>query len=329
MNKQTKPNWYGTACDSKWVLRRFPARYRERFCTDRCRLLFAPLCLLLLTSSVISQTRPVRLAILDFGKDRTGLRAATAIRDTLQPKEEARGTAVFDRDQTNAAARGAGFEGSLNLTIQEARDIGAAIGSDFYFIGEAQTLRRVPSTKPAYYESYATVFLVSARTGRLVLWERPSVQRDTPEESEQALLAILSAVEARQRYLLAVRRALEDERAERITAVENSARVIEVMSDDQSNDNQEVRAPRPYRRLKPPYPESAARAEVEATVDVLVDIDARGEVGRIEIARWAGYGLDQSVIDTVRQMHFFPAMRDGTAIPMRVLLRYNFRKPPK
>jgi len=79
---------------------------------------------------------------------------------------------------------------------------------------------------------------------------------------------------------------------------------------------------------KPPYPESAARAEVEATVDVLVDIDARGEVGRIEIARWAGYGLDQSVLDTVKQMHFFPAMRNRVAIPMRVLLRYNFRKPP-
>src|SRR5260370_37042049 len=100
------------------------------------------------------------------------------------------------------------------------------------------------------------------------------------------------------------------------------------MSDDDNDVNKEVRAPRPYRRLKPLYPESAARAEVEAVVDVLADIDARGEVGRIEIARWAGYGLDQSVIDTVKQMHFFPAMRAGVVIPMRVLLRYNFRKPP-
>jgi len=81
--------------------------------------------------------------------------------------------------------------------------------------------------------------------------------------------------------------------------------------------------------LKPPYPETAARAEVEAIVDALVDIDARGEVGHVEIARWAGYGLDQSVSDTVKQLHFFPAMREGIAIPMRVLLRYNFRKPPK
>jgi TonB family protein len=124
-----------------------------------------------------------------------------------------------------------------------------------------------------------------------------------------------------------MRRARDSERAERVTAVENGAQIIEVMSDDVTEDR-EVRAPRPYRRLKPPYPETAARAEVEATVDVLVDIDVRGEVGRVEIARWAGYGLDQSVIDTVRQMHFFPAMRNGVAMPMRVMLRYNFRKPP-
>jgi outer membrane biosynthesis protein TonB len=37
--------------------------------------------------------------------------------------------------------------------------------------------------------------------------------------------------------------------------------------------------------------------------------------------------LDESVLTTVKQLHFFPAMRNGRAIPMRVLLRYNFRKP--
>jgi TonB family protein len=292
------------------------------------QLSLATLCLLLLGSSAIAQSRPTRLAVLDFGKNPTGLRAAAAIRETLNTKEEVREFAVIDRDQSNAAALGAGFEGSLNLTIQQARDLGAAMGCDFYFIGEAQTLRRVPSTKPAYYESFATVFLVSARTGRLVLWERPTVQRDAPEESEKALLALLSSAETQHRYFVAARRAQEDERTERVTAVESGAQIIEVMSDDTGETNQEVRAPRPYRRLKPPYPETAARAEVEATVDVLVDIDARGEVGRVEIARWAGYGLDQSVIDTVNQMHFFPAMRNGVALPMRVLLRYNFRKPP-
>lgn len=283
---------------------------------------------LLLLSTGMAQSPLTRLAVLDLGKDPTGLRAARAIRGTLVPTEQGREFTVVDRDQTSAAALGAGFDGSLNLTTQQARDIGSAIACDFYFIGEAQTLLRSPSSKPAYYESYATIFLVSARTGRLVLWERPAAQRATPAESEQALLAILSSAETRQNYLAAIRRAQEDERSERVIAVASAPRIIDVMSDDDSDAGQEVRAPRPYRRLKPPYPETAARAEVEATVDVLVDIDARGEVGRVEIVRWAGYGLEQSVTDTVRQMHFFPAMRDGVAIPMRVLLRYNFRKPP-
>jgi TonB family protein len=137
------------------------------------------------------------------------------------------------------------------------------------------------------------------------------------------------AEDALYRYRREIRRAREDEQAERASAIENNVPVIEVLSDDQSNAGNGVQAPRPYRRLKPPYPESAAHAEIEATVDVLVDIDAHGEVGRVEVARWAGYGLDQSVIDTVRELHFFPAHRDGAAIPIRVLLRYNFRKPPK
>jgi len=291
----------------------------------------ALLCLVLLAASAVAQPRPSRLAVLDLGKASTALRAAAAIRETLQSRGKAlngREFTVIDRDQATAAALGAGLDGSLNLTTQQARDIGSAMDCDFYFIGEAQTLLRSPSTKSPYYESYAAIFLVSARTGRLVLWERPSVERDTPQEAEKALLAIFSGAETRQRYFTAMRRAEDDERAERVTAVESGAQIIDLMSDSDSESDQLVRAPRPYRRWKPPYPETAARAEVEATVDVLVDIDARGEVGRLEITRWAGYGLDQSVIDTVRQMHFFPAMRDGVAIPMRVLLRYNFRKPP-
>lgn len=296
------------------------------------RFSLALLSVLLLTSPAASQTGITRIAVLDLGTTATGLRAAEEIRGVFFTRQSSPSEREFDLiepDQTRAAALGAGFQGSLNLTLQQARDLGAAMGCDFYFIGEAQTVRRSSSAKPIYYEAYATIFLVSARTGRLLFWERPAVQRDAPEEAERALRAILSGDETRQRYVVALRRAREDERAERAAATESVAPIIEVMSDDDSAVNKDVRTPRPYRRLKPPYPQTAAIAEVEATVDVLVDIDARGEILRVEIARWAGYGLDQSVTDTVRQMHFFPAMRDGAAIPMRVLLRYNFRKPAK
>lgn len=273
-----------------------------------------------------AQTQPVRVAVLDFGPSSTGARAAASIRRAFSGHPE---FVLIDSDLARTAAKGAGFQGSLNLTVQEARDMGAAIGGEFFLIGEAQTMRRVPSSGAAYFESYAAIFLVSARTGRLIQWEGPLERRDTAEEAERALVQILDSSKTVRRYQIAIRRALEDERAARETAVEKPAPVIEVMSGEDAKTENEVRPPRPFRRFKPPYPEPAARAEVEAVVDVLVDIDARGEVERVEISRWAGYGLDQSVIETVKQMHFFPAIRDGVKIPMRVLLRYNFRKPPK
>lgn len=272
-----------------------------------------------------AQTSPrARVAVLDFGESPTGIRAAEKVREALLDRTAAaNGIVLIDRNLATAAARGVGFQGSLNLATAEARDIGAAIGCDFFIIGDADTVRRSPSTGAAYFESYASTFIVSARTGRLVSWERPLERRDTAEEAEKALLQTIGDTN---RYRVSILRSLEDESAERASAVETTPTAIEVMSDDK--DSSDARAPRPYRRLKPPYPDSAAVAEVEATVDVLVDIDARGEIGHLEIARWAGYGLDQSVIETVKQMHFFPAMRDSAAIPMRVLLRYNFRKPP-
>jgi protein TonB len=142
------------------------------------------------------------------------------------------------------------------------------------------------------------------------------------------LLSELSGFEIRHRFDLAAERALEDEREERALTIDRETPVIEEAPDDDKIAAAEgLRLPRPYRRFLPPYPETAARAEVEATVDVLVDLDAAGEVTRVQIARWAGFGLDQSTVDTVRRLHFFPAMRDGLAVPIRVLLRYNFRKP--
>jgi TonB family protein len=277
------------------------------------------------TSPQTSQRR-LRIAFLDFGKTNTGRLVTERL---AQSYENQAGSEfqVLDRDQSRAAALGAGYQGSMNMALEEARDLASTLGCDFFFAGEAQTLRRTPLEGAPYFESYAAIYLVSGRTGKLLWWQRPSVQRTTPADAEKALLKELTAAEIIDRSRAEILSAQKDESAARAAAIESAAPIIEVMSEDTDASNRDVRAPRPFRRLKPPYPETAARAEVEAIVDVLVDIDARGEVGRLEIARWAGYGLDQSVLETVRQMHFFPAMRDGVAIPVRVLLRYNFRKP--
>jgi TonB family protein len=89
------------------------------------------------------------------------------------------------------------------------------------------------------------------------------------------------------------------------------------------------RAPIPYRRLKPVYTTEAALYDITATVEILVDLDAAGSILRTRIVRWAGYGLDESVDAAVRSMNWRPAERNGKSLPMRFLLRYNFRKVEK
>lgn len=271
--------------------------------------------------------RPLTLAVLDFGDSPLARLAADKLATNFKRENN---LVVLDRDQVRAAAIGGGYAGALSLSLSEARDLGAVMGCDFFILGDAQTLRRSPSSGPVYFDSYASVFVVSARTGRLVRWDRPNYRAATAAAAEQALLEQLASHRADPPYMISIRRAQEDERGERELTTIDQIPIIEAAPDDEKIAAAEgLRLPRPYRRLIPPYPGTAARAEVEATVDVLVDLDAIGEVTRVEVARWAGFGLDEATVDTVRRLHFFPAMRDGVAIPMRVLLRYNFRKPPQ
>lgn len=267
-----------------------------------------------------------RVAVLDFGASGEGRRTAERLAFSLSKDER---LSIMDRDQSRAAANGAGYAGSLNMTLEEARNLGAVIDCDFFLTGDAQTLRRSPSVGPIYYEAYVAIFIASARTGRLIIWERPSFEAATPAEAERRLFAELDGIEMRQRYGTLIRRVQEDERNARALAQSHTTPVIEEAPAEGEAEAQGLRLPQPYRRQRPPYPEEAARIEAEATVDVEVEIGADGEVQRVDVVRWAGFGLDEATVQTVRRMHFRPAMRGRTPVPMRVLLRYNFRKPPK
>lgn len=287
----------------------------------------ALLCCSAFVAGVAAQSAPARrtsVAVLDFGETETGGRAALKLRQAFGASAD---FAVADRDEAQAAARGMGYKGSLNLTLDEARDLGSALGADFYLLGDAQTLRRSRSDRPVYFEAAAAVFLVSTRTGRLVMWERPSAEDSSAEAAEARLLAELTARAAA--YRDALRAAETQERERRAEALEHRAPLVEDAPAEESPAAAGLRLPAPYRRLQPAYPETAARAGVEAVVDVQAEVDAQGEVSRTEVVRWAGYGLDEATVSTIRQLHFRPAMRDGVAVPLRVLLRYNFRRPQK
>jgi TonB family protein len=269
-------------------------------------------------------SRPVLVAILDFADSGIGKLSSKKLAVLLASTT---GLAVADQDLSRAAARGIGYSGSLNLSLSDARDLGSAIGCDFYFLGDAQTLRRSPSNGPVYFESYASIFLISARTGRLVSWTRPSFAAGTAEAAERLLIEELGKDELRTRYATSLQRTLEEERHEREATIEHNVPIIEPAVDEKASADESFRPPRPYRRLRPVYPDTAARADADGTVDVLVEIDKDGEVTHAEVARWAGFGLDEATLATVRQLHFFPATRDRVPVPIRILLRYNFRRP--
>ena len=300
-------------------------RRKKHKCSAKSFVIFALLCGVANVQAQTSQ-RPL-VSVLDFGATPIGKAAAETLRDRFRSSGE---LVVGDADLGRAAAKGIGYSGSLNLSLTEARDLGAALATEFYVIGDAQTLRRSSFQSPVYFESYCSIFLISTRTGRLLLWDRPGFENNEATLAEARLSQYLSADALTRRLVATIRKAHEDERVQRKMPTPTTEALIEdAPEDEKAAEIQGVRLPRPYRRLRPEYPETAARADAEATVDVAVDVGADGEVGEVQIIRWAGFGLDETTVATVRQLHFFPAMKNGTPIPVRVLLRYNFRKPPR
>src|SRR2546422_8061140 len=79
--------------------------------------------------------RSTRIAVIDFGTSPTSLLAASEIRKAFSAETQNQSAVskfeIIDRDEARAAALGSGYPGSLNLELQQARDLGAAMGTDF------------------------------------------------------------------------------------------------------------------------------------------------------------------------------------------------------
>lgn len=267
---------------------------------------------LFFASAALGQT--FKTAFLPIGE--TGKKFYEKLRAELAKQNSVR---VIDDDLSLSALRALNYKTPFNLSLEEAENLGAAIDCEFFFIVKSDTLRRSSFKKDVYFESFANIFLVSARTGRLIAWENPSQEADKPEDAEKALLSEASKIAAD--FAARIQRGAARERAEREARQKNS-NFLEI-----SDKNENIRTPLPYKSLKPAYTETAAHFEIEAAVEIAVELSAAGSVENAEIVRWAGFGLDEETIKTVRKMQFRPALRNGSPIPVRFVLRYNFRRP--
>ncbi|MEO6052312.1 MAG: energy transducer TonB [Pyrinomonadaceae bacterium] len=228
---------------------------------------------------------------------------------------------VIDSSMAESAYRSVSPKTPFNLTTDESKEIGMVIGCDMFVILRSDTQRRSAFQRAEYYESYAPIYVVSSRTGRLVLWKLQRFDSTTPGKSEKLLddsVGQLAAEIAEQ-----VKAAFKRELAE------PDRPPLEGVPENNSPPAINYRSPVPYRRIKPEYTTEAALYDTTATIEVEVDLDAAGVITRTEIARWAGFGLDESVEKTVRQMNWRPAERNGKPLPMRFLVRYNFKKIDK
>jgi TonB family protein len=209
----------------------------------------------------------------------------------------------------------------FNMSIDAAKRVGAVIGCDLFVLVKAANVRRSSFDRPEYYEAYATIYLVSAHSGRLVLWKNEKHEATNADKAQRELDASAEALASE--ISLTAKATIATEHAE------PPLDPMEEPPDDASPLAKNFKAPVPYRRIKPEYTAEAAYYDVTATVEMTVDLDADGRIKRTEITRWAGYGLDGSVEKAVRNMNWRPAERNGKTLPMRFLLRYNFKKVEK
>ena len=225
---------------------------------------------------------------------------------------------ILDRSLSETAFRSIEKENVFNLTTVESKNIGAVVGCDYFLLVKAANQRRVSLSKDDYYESFAVIYAVSARTGRLVFWKLQTFEAEKQTDAEKFLL------DSTDKLSYEISEKLKQISKEELT--EKSAPKIEQIPDENSSAAKNFRPPLPFKRIKPEYTRLAYLYSIAATVDIELDLDENGAILRTEIVRWAGYGLDEAVTEAVRKMNWRPAERNGKTLPMRILLRYNFKK---
>jgi TonB family protein len=271
----------------------------------------AVLILFSLCSIVSAQTK---IAVLAPDKSDASRAFSAKLKEALARTD----AKIFDDDLSAAAYEAQAPENPFNQTLLEAKRVGAAIGCDFFLLVKSATLRRESLSKGEYVESYAALYTVSARTGRLIFWRLASFEAKAEDGARAKLFASanISATEIADK----IKQASEREK------VEKPAAKFEELPTENSPEAKNFRPPLPYRRLRPAYTSQAGLYLIEATVDVEIDVDENGAIAAVEIARWAGYGLDEATAENVKKMNWRAATRDGKPLPTRVLLRYNFKK---
>lgn len=265
---------------------------------------------------IASQSVRLRVAVAGFAPVATGGETRGAERMLAEALSRSERVTILDRDAITVAI--AGYAVSINMSREEARRIGAAIGCDFFITGKAEAITR-QAAEP-FGEALIGVMIVDGRSGQLASFDFIAEKAAT---TEAAMAGAMKTIAARAAGYIEEMIAFRSAR-EKIPP--RSFERIEDISEEGSPQSKGFNPPEFLSRVKPLYTDEAERADISATVEASVVFRASGEVGQIEITRWAGFGLDESAMKAIRQLKFKPATRDGQAVSVRAMVKYNFRR---
>ena len=252
-------------------------------------------------------------AVLDVGD--------AATRSALADAVGRAGFRIVDIARVDAACRGAGYSGSVNLTLDEAHRLALAVGADVLVLGVASIVERAGSAgRPRFVDAFLGAFLVDGASGRLLSYV--GLRGEGPD-GDAARARLVGRVGDGISAWATLAAEAEASRLDGTNALPWSPSAIDVGVDTGGDGS--VSPPRFFQKPAPRFTDDADRAHAVATVDLLVQFNADGTYGPIEVRRWAGFGLDAEAIDAVRARKFWPARRGNEPVTTRALLRYNFR----
>jgi TonB family protein len=278
-------------------------------------------------AAIVTAQSPLRIGLIGFGdSSATGQSKAnshTLINALESEFKKDRRVSLIEPSLLKPALAGVGYAGSINMSKGEARRIGAAIGCDFFITGKAETVTRSERKGESHEEGYVGLMIVDGRTGALALFDFAAEKAPT---RESALNQLAKTIESRSQSYVDK---LVEYRARQMSIQSSGGSIserIEELPAEGSPQSMGFTPPEFMNRVKPEYTAEAERADISATVEATAVFHASGEVGEVEIIRWAGFKLDESAERAIRQLKFKPAMRDGKLIGVRATVQYNFRR---
>jgi len=76
------------------------------------------------------------------------------------------------------------------------------------------------------------------------------------------------------------------------------------------------------------YTQEAIDARVDGEITISFDVEANGEVSKVDIISGLGMGIDEEVSNVIKTMKFIPAQIKGKAVKMNLTLTVPIRVGP-